>query len=327
MKLQQIQYICAVVRHGLSVSAASEALLTSQPGMSKQIKQLEEELGAPVFERNGKLFTRLTDFGRSILPHLERIQCEVDNVRRAATELTSPQAGSLSIATTHTQARYTLPPVIAAFRARYPDVRLNLHQGSPRQIAELAATGKVDFAIATESLGNFADLILLPCYLWNRAVVVPRGHELEHVADLSLQDLASYPLVTYLFGFSDRSKMADAFSRERLQPNLVLTAADAEVIKTYVRSGLGVGLIAKMAYEPERDADLACIDARHLFPYEVTSIGLRRGLILRGYMYDFIHRFAPHLNRAAVDAAVLAHDAHKERQLFRAHIPYLMHRG
>lgn len=323
MKLRQVQYICAVVQNGLSVSAAAEALFTSQPGVSKQIRMLEEELGAPIFERNGKQFSRLTEFGRGIMPYLERIRSEAENVRRVATELTSPEFGTLSIATTHTQARYALPPVVTAFRQCYPNVKLNLHQGTPEQIAELAASGKVDFAIATERLEHFAELVLLPCYQWNRAVVVPRGHPLEDAPELSLEMLADYPLVSYIFGFGDGSGMSAAFASRRLRPNLVLTATDAEVIKTYVRSGLGVGLLAKMAYEAGRDGDLACLDARHLFPNEVTSIGLRRGLVLRGYMYDFIHRFAPHLDRVAVDTVILAHDPHKEQRLFRAHIPYL----
>ncbi len=323
MKLRQIQYLCTVARHGFNVSAAAKALYTSQPGISKQIRLLEEELGAPIFERAGRQLTRLTEFGRDILPYLERIQNGADNVRRMAAELTSPEVGSLSIATTHTQARYSLPGVIMAFRARYPEVRLNLHQGTPDQIAALAVEGKVDIAIATEGLEHFDELVLLPCYLWNRAVVVPRGHPLEKTPRPTLEDLAAYPLVTYVFSFTDQSKMTEVFSRQRLEPDLVLTATDAEVIKTYVRNGLGIGLIARMAYESERDADLVCLDVRHLFQDEVTSIGLRRGLILREPMYDFIHRFAPHLDRTAVDAVLLAHDPHKERQLFKAHLPYL----
>ncbi|OBS09694.1 HTH-type transcriptional regulator CysB [Acidihalobacter prosperus] len=323
MKLRQIQYVCAVVQQGFSVSAAAEALYTSQPGVSKQIRMLEDELGSPIFERSGKSFTRLTEFGRVIMPYLERIQAETENVRRRATELASPAAGTLSIATTHTQARYMLPPIVAEFRARYPGVALNLHQGTPEQIAEMAVNGKVDFAIATEGLNHFEDLVLLPCYKWNRAALVPRGHPLELVKRLSLEDLAKFPLVTYVFGFADHSEMSATFAKKRLRPNLVLTAVDADVIKTYVRTGLGVGLLARMAYEPERDGDLVCLDVRHLFPHEVTSIGLRRGLVLRDYMYDFIHRFAPHLDRIAVDMMVLAHDRHKETQLYLAHIPYL----
>ncbi|AOU97441.1 transcriptional regulator CysB [Acidihalobacter yilgarnensis] len=323
MKLRQIQYVCTVARNGLNVSAAAEALFTSQPGVSKQIRQIEDELGAQIFERSGRQFTCLTAFGRGILPYLERIQHEVDNTRRTAQELTSPGTGTLSIATTHTQARYALPDVISAFRARYPAVRLNLHQGTPDQIAALAVAGKVDIAIATEGLENFDELVLFPCYLWNRAVVVPKDHPLAQIQRPTLEDLASYPLVTYVFSFTDRSKMTSAFARRRLEPNLVLTATDAEVIKTYVRSGLGVGIIARMAYEPIRDTDLACIDIRHLFQDEVTSIGLRRGLVLSPPMYDFIHRFAPHLDRIAIDTALLSHDIDKGKRLFRAHLPYL----
>lgn len=323
MKLRQIQYVCSVVQQGFSVTAAAEALYTSQPGVSKQIRMLEDELGSPIFERSGKSLTRLTEFGRAILPNLERIQAETENVRRRAKELTSPATGTLTIATTHTQARYMLPPIIAEFRARYPGVSLILHQGTPEQIAEMAVGGKVDFAIATEGLDHFEDLVMLPCYKWNRAAVVLRGHPLEHSKQLSLEDLARFPLVTYVYGFDDRSEMTATFARKNLKPNLVLTAVDADVIKTYVRTGLGIGLLAKMAYEPQLDEDLICLDVKHLFPNEVTSIGLRRGLVLRNYMYDFIHRFAPHLDRIAVDMMVLAHDRHKENQLYLAHLPYL----
>lgn len=323
MKLRQIQYVCAVVENGLSVSAAAQALYTSQPGVSKQIRLLEDELGAPIFERNGKQFTRLSAFGRAILPFLQRIRSESENVRRVAAEFNAPDSGALAIATTHTQARYALPPVVRQFRQRYPKVRLHLHQGTPGQIAELAVSGRVDLAIATERLEHFDDLVLLPCYRWNRAVVVPHGHPLEGVPELSLEELASYPLISYGFSFGDRSGMSAAFASRGLQPQLVLTATDAEVIKTYVRAGLGVGVIAQMAYEPGRDEDLACLDARHLFPSEVTSIGLRRGQVLRGYTYEFIHRFAPHLDRVTVDTVLLAHDRRKEQRLFQAHMPYL----
>ncbi|WP_083251532.1 HTH-type transcriptional regulator CysB [Acidihalobacter yilgarnensis] len=324
MKLRQIQCVCAVVRNGLNVSTAAETLFTSQPGVSKQIRQIEDELGAQIFERSGRQLTCLTAFGRGILPYLERIQNETDNARRIARELTAPGTGTLSIATTHTQARYALPDVISAFRARYPAVSLNLHQGTPDQIAELAAAGKVDIAIATEGLEHFDELVLFPCYLWNRAVVVPKDHPLTQIQRPTLEDLASYPLITYVFSFADRSKMTEAFARRRLEPNLVLTATDAEVIKTYVRSGLGVGIIARMAYEPMRDTDLACIDIRHLFQDEVTSIGLRRGLVLSPPMYDFIHRFAPHLDKLSIDVALLSQDTGKGKRLFKAHLPYLI---
>ncbi len=326
MKLRQIEYVCAVVENGLSVSAAADALFTSQPGISRQIRLLEEELGADIFERSGRQFTRLTGFGRGILPVLERIRSETENARRVASDLNAPGSGSLSIATTHTQARYALPPVITDFLRLYPDVRFNLHQGTPQHIAGLAASGKVDFAIATENLEHLADLVLLPCYQWNRAVMVPRGHPLENAEKPDLAMLARYPLISYTFGFSNNSRMSAVFTSQGLQPNLVLTATDADVIKTYVRCGLGVGLLAKMAYEPERDADLACLDVRHLFPFEVTSIGVRRGLVLRGYMYDFIHRFAPHLGRTVVDAMLAAEDSREEKRLFQAQLPYLLQR-
>lgn len=328
VKLRQIQLVCAVVRHGLSISAASEALFTSQPGVSKQILQLEEELGAPIFERNGRQLSRLTEFGRGILPYLERIQSSTENVHRVAADLTSPQIGTLSIATTHTQARYVLPSVIEIFRSRYPKIKFNLHQGETEQIADLVVKGVVDFAIATENLEHHAKLVPLPCYLWNRAVIVPYGHALEKTENITLEQLAFYPLITYNVGFNHAySQVTKVFERKRLEPNVVLTATDAEVIKTYVRYGLGIGLIAKMAYEPGRDNDLVCHNVQHLFLNEITSIGVRRGLILRDYMYDFIHLFAPHLDRSAVNAAVLAGNIHKERQLYRAHIPYLNMHG
>lgn len=323
MKLRQVQLVCAVVQHGLNVSAASEAMYTSQPGVSKQIRLLEEELGAAIFERNGKQFSRLTEFGRGILPYLQHIQSSSENVYRVAEELNSPQNGTLSIATTHTQACYALPQVIDEFRHRYPYVRLNLHQGTPDQLAALVVEGSADFAIATENLESFTDLVRLPCYLWNHAVIMPQGHPLQEIETISVKDLAAYPLITYIWGLAEPSKLSAIFAHKRLLPNVVLTATDAEVIKTYVRAGLGIGLIAKMAYEPERDADLVCQDASHLFPYEITSIGIRRGLVLRGYMYDFIHLFAPHLDRLSVNAITLAQNSLKEQQLFSAHIPYL----
>jgi len=323
MNLRQIQYVCAVVEQGFNVTAAAEALFTSQPGVSKQIRLLEDELGGQIFERNGKQITRLTEFGCGLLPVLERCRAETENIRRVATDLASPEKGDLSIATAHNQARYALPPVIAAFRRRHPTVRLHLHQGEPEQIAHLAIEGKVDFAIATEGLDHFSDLVLMPCYRWGRAVVVPPGHPLANTGRLTLASLARYPLVSYSFGFGDKSGTYAAFARRNLEPDLVLTAPDTEVIKTYVREGLGVGLIAKMAYEAERDSDLICLDARHLFSLETTSIGLRRGLVLRGFMYDFIRLFAPHLDRIGVDAFVMERDIGKQRRLFKAHLSYL----
>ncbi|APZ42732.1 LysR substrate-binding domain-containing protein [Acidihalobacter ferrooxydans] len=323
MNLRQVQYVCAVVEHGFSVTAAATALFTSQPGISKQIRLLEEELGGQIFERYGRQLLRLTEFGQALLPFFRRCRTEAENIRRAAKDLTNPETGDLSIATAHNQARYALPPVIAAFRRRHPSTRLHLHQGEPDQIAELAAEGRVDFVIATEGLDHFSDLVLLPCYRWGRAVVVPRGHPLEAASPFTLATLARYPLVSYTFGFGSQSGIYATFARRQLSPELALTAPDTEVIKTYVRQGLGVGLIAKMAYDPDRDSDLSCLDAGHLFPLETTSIGLRHGLALRGYMYDFIHLFAPHFDRVGIEVFLQAHEPQKQQRLFRAHLAYL----
>ena len=286
MKLQQLRYIWEVAHHDLNVSATAQSLFTSQPGISKQIRLLEDELGVEIFARSGKHLTHVTEVGESI----------------------NEKEGNLSIATTHTQARYALPAVISDFRTRYPDVVLHMNQGSPTQIAELAAEGSVDFAIATEGLELFQDLVMMPCYRWNRCVVVPADHPLIAKAgasgELRLEDVAQEPIVTYVFGFTGRSRLDTAFGRAGLTPNVVLTATDTDVIKTYVRNGLGIGIIAKMALDDAMDADLVGLDASHLFEPSITHIGFRRGTFLRRYMYDFIERFAPHLTRERVDAAI-----------------------
>jgi LysR family cys regulon transcriptional activator len=231
---------------------------------------------------------------------------EVDNIKRIAQEQNDQRRGSISLATTHTQARYALPPVIRQFIARYPEVALHMHQGSPVHIAELAAANAVDFAIATEALELFEGLVMLPCYRWNRSLVMPPGHPLTQLPRVTLADIAAWPLVTYVFGFTGRSQLDEAFRAAELAPRVVFTATDADVIKTYVRLGLGVGIIATMAYDRVQDADLVAIDASHLFAYSVTGIGFSRGTFLRRYMYDFIQLFAPHLTRDLVDAAAAA---------------------
>jgi len=209
----------------------------------------------------------------------------------------------LTIATTHTQARYALPPVISEFMKEYPEVSLHMHQGTPMQISEMAADGTADFAIATEALELYSDLIMMPCYNWNRCVVVPRNHPLAQLDRLTLKELAKHPIVTYVFGFTGRSKLDEAFQAEGYTPTVVFTAADADVIKTYVRLGLGVGIIASMAYDPNQDSDLVSLDASDLFEASTTKIGFRKGTFLRGYMYDFMQRFAPHLTRERVEQA------------------------
>jgi LysR family transcriptional regulator, cys regulon transcriptional activator len=326
MKLQQLRYIREVARRNLNVSAAAEALYTSQPGVSKQIRQLEDELGVEIFARNGKHLTRVTDAGKPILEMAQRVLQEVENIKRAAQEARDEHAGTLSIATTHTQARHVLPPVVMEFRKRYPRVSLHMHQGTPMQIAELAASGAVDFAIATEAMELFDDLVMMPCYHWNRCVIVPHGHPLLGVAPLTLEALAEYPIVTYVFGFTGRSKLDQAFRSRYLKPDVVFTAVDADVIKTYVRLGLGIGIIARLAYQPELDADLCAIDASHLFEHSTTNIGFRRGMHLRAYMYEFIRSFAPHLSRELVDAVARAERPEQRAKLFRAMDPYLVHR-
>jgi LysR family cys regulon transcriptional activator len=249
MKLQQLRYIWEVAHHDLNVSATAQSLYTSQPGISKQIRLLEDELGVEVFARSGKHLTRVTPAGERIITTAGEILRKVESIKQIAQEFSNEKKGTLSIATTHTQARYALPPVIRDFIKQYPDVALHMHQGSPMQIAEMAADGTVDFAIATEALELFGDLVMMPCYRWNRCVVVPQGHPLAKLPKLTLEALAEYPIVTYVFGFTGRSKLDEAFSHRGLTPKVVFTAADADVIKTYVRLGLGVGIVAKMAVD------------------------------------------------------------------------------
>lgn len=318
MKLRQLVYIHEVARNNLNITAAAENLHTSQPGVSKQIRLLEEELGVQIFARNGKHLDRVTTAGEQVLSATQRLLHEADNVRRAAADFQDAQAGDLSIATTHTQARYALPATIQSFKARYPDVSLHLHQGAPAQISGWAAAGEVDFAIATEALEHFEELIMLPCYHWNRCVLVPPQHPLADIEQVRLADIAAHPLVTYTFGFTGRSTLDRAFAGQGLSPNVVLTAVDADVIKTYVRLGLGVGIVANMAYDPKEDSDLVRLDASHLFKQSTTHIGFRRGTYLRGYMTEFIHMFAPHLTREVIDHAVAEHPGSRYERLIHS---------
>jgi LysR family cys regulon transcriptional activator len=303
MKLQQLRYIWEVAHHDLNVSATAQSLYTSQPGISKQIRLLEDELGVEVFSRSGKHLTRITPAGEAILQTAGEILRKVESIKQVAQEFSNDKKGSLSLATTHTQARYLLPKVIGNFIERFPEVSLHMHQGTPMQISEMAADGTVDFAIATEAMELFSDLIMMPCYEWNRAIVVPKGHPLCQLSELTLEEVAKHPIVTYIFGFTGRSKLDEAFMVRGLVPRIVFTAADADVIKTYVRLGLGVGIIAKMAYDEELDKDLVALDASKLFQPSITKIGFRRGTFIRGFMYEFIESFAPHLSRNMVEKA------------------------
>ena len=304
MKLQQWRYVDEVVKQRLSISEAAEALHTSQPGISKQIRLLEQELGVEVFVRHGKRVVALTEPGQQILNIIRRLLRDAENLRQVAMEFASQDSGSLTIATTHTQARYALPPVVQRFTARYPKVRLSLRQGSPMQIAELVTSGEADIAIATEAIELFQELVMLPCYEWNRCVVTPPGHPLLKEKTLTLEAITRHPIITYDFAFTGRTAINKAFQAKGLTPNVVLTAIDADVIKTYVELGLGVGIMAHMAFDPERDRTLRARDASHLFETSVTRIGIRRDSYLRGYVYDFIEMFASHLTRKVVAAAV-----------------------
>lgn len=304
MKLQQLRYLSEVARRDLSVSAAAEALHTSQPGVSRQIRELEDELGVEIFVRYGKRLTAITEPGRAVLAIAERILAEAANLKRAGAEFANEKLGTLTIATTHTQARYALPKAVAALKRRYPDVQLVIHQGNPTQICEMVLRGEAEFAIATEQIAEYPELVSLPCYQWNRCVVVQPRHPLARVRPLTLEAIAHYPIVTYDFAFANRSLVEKAFEQRGLAAKVVLTALDADVIKTYVELGLGVGIMAKMAFDAKRDRGLVALDASHLFESSTTRLGIKRGAYLRRYAYEFIELFAPHLPRALVEPAV-----------------------
>jgi LysR family transcriptional regulator, cys regulon transcriptional activator len=303
MKLIQLRYLVAVAENDLNITQAARAMHAAQPGVSKQLKQLEEELGFALFERKGRVLLRPTDAGNRIIDRASQIVRQARSIKALAAELRKDDAGSLSIATTHTQARYVLPPVLKRFRDKYPKVRLHLHQGNSEQIAELAATNRVDFAIATGANPIFANLVRLPCYRWHRCIVVPHGHPLGEVSQPGFVDLARYPLITYSFNFSGPTSLLELFAKEGLRPNVALTAWDSDVIKKYVREGMGVGILANVAIDGEEDADLKIRDGSHLFPVHTTWAGFRRGVLLRGFMYDFLQMLAPHLSPRLVATA------------------------
>ena len=303
MKLQQLRCLTEVARRDLNVSEAAEALHTSQPGVSKQIRALEDELGVQVFVRHGKRLVTITEPGKAVIAIAERILSEAQNLRRAGEEYANDQLGTLTIATTHTQARYALPRAVAAFKRKYPKVELLIHQGNPTQICEQVIAGEADMAMATEMIAQHPELISLPVYQWNRCVVVPPKHPLLK-GPLTLERLAEHPIVTYDFAFANRSLVQKAFETRGLKPHVVLSAQDADVIKTYVELGLGVGILAKMAFDPKRDLNLRAIDASHLFESSTTRLGIKRGAYLRRYAYEFIEMFAPQLSRDVVERSV-----------------------
>jgi LysR family cys regulon transcriptional activator len=304
MNFQQLRSIREAARQGFNLTEVARVLNTSQPGISRQIRELEDELGVDLFVRAGKRLTGLTQMGELVLPTVENMLRDADNLRRAGEEFAQQSMGTLSIATTHSQARYALPSAVHDFRRRFPGVRFNLHQGAPDQVADMLITGEADVGIATEALNGYAELVTLPCYRWTHSVIVPKGHPLQDAGPLTLDALAGYPIITYSKGYTGRLHIDDAFESAGLSFDLVITAMDADVIKTYVELGLGVGIVASIAFDSERDANLHGIDAGHLFAVNLTKLAIRRGRFLRNYVYDFIETFAAPLDRASVDRAL-----------------------
>lgn len=315
MKIQQLRYIVEIANQNLNVTEAANVLYTSQPGISKQVRLLEDELGLEIFERNGKNLKAVTPAGKKIIAIARELLVKTQAIRAIADEYTQPDHGVLRIATTNTQARYMLPAVVEKFSKKYPNVSLHVHQGSPNQLSEALLSGEVDFAIVTEAQYLFNDVILLPCYKWNRSIVVKPDHPLAKLKKVTIEDLGKYPLVTYTFGFTGQSDLDYAFNSAGILPNIVFTATDADVIKTYVKLGFGVGIIASMAYT-EADSDLVAIDASHLFKSSTTQIAFKRSIFLRNYMYDFINDFSPHLTRQNVEKAESLQDNTAIQKLF-----------
>lgn len=300
MKLKQLEYLLETYNQSLNMSEAARVLNTTQPGISNGIRRLEQELGVELLTRKGKRLG-MTPAGERIVTLAREALQKVESIERAAEEFLHEDRGTLRIATTHTQARYVLPEHIQNFRQKYPNVSLHINQGTPAQLAELTQNGEVDFAIATEGFDHFTNLILAPCYTWNRSIVVPQDHPLTRVEKITLADVAREPLVTYVFGFAGGSSVANAFAAEGLLANVSFTATDTDVIKKYVRLGVGIGIIASMAREQGVDDDLRFLDASHLFEPSVTHIGMRREVFLRSYMYEFIESFAEHLKRPLIE--------------------------
>jgi LysR family transcriptional regulator, cys regulon transcriptional activator len=305
MNFQQLRSIREAARRGYNLTEVANVLFTSQPGVSRQIREMEDELGVEIFERNGKRLVGLTEPGKAILHIIERLLLEAENLRQAGQEYSGESIGTLSVATTHTQARYALPRVVSSFRSDFPNVRIALQQSSPEHIAEWVISGKADVGIATEGLSQFEELVSFPCYRWHHLVVVPAGHALASGGKLTLKALAEHPLITYDAGFTGRGHIDQAFREAGLSTDIVLTAMDSDVIQQYVALGMGVGIIASMAMEKNGgNHGLQAIEAAHLFAPNVTRIAVRRGAYLRSYIYDFILRLSPELTRADIERAL-----------------------
>jgi LysR family cys regulon transcriptional activator len=304
MNFQQLRTIRELTRHDYNLTDLAAASDTSQPGISRQIRDLEQEIGVAIFARHGKRITGLTEPGKTILRIVGRLLDQADQLQRATAEYAAASSGLLTVAATHTQARYALPQVVLSFRAAFPDVRIALKQSTPEYIAKWVASGEADIGIATEGLDQVPELVALPCYRWSHQVLVPDGHPLLDRGRLTLADLADFALITYDHGYTGRRHIDLAFGAAGLRPNVVLTAMDSDVIKQYVALGLGVGLMASMAFDAGRDDGLRALEAGHLFAASTTRLAVRRGACLRAYTYEFMRHFAPHLTRQELDLAL-----------------------
>lgn len=301
MNFQQLRSVRETVRCGFNLTEVAAMLYTSQPGVSRQIRELEEELGIDIFVRQGKRLTGLTPPGETLIPIIERLLDDAENLRRAGADFSTSHQGRLSVAATHSQARYALPPAVRDFRQLFPDVGFHLHQGSPKQVAEMLLSGEADLGVATEALTEYPQLVTLPCYRWTHSVVVPPGHPLTELTEpVTVEDLVQYPIITYEQGYTGRSHIDEGFAKQGLRPNVVLTAMDADVIKTYVELGMGIGIVASIAVDSQRDTHLRVLDAGHLFEINTTRLAIKRGTWLRGYVYGFIETFAPTLTKDEV---------------------------
>lgn len=291
MELRQLNSFVALVENGFSVSRAAQRLHLVQPAVSQHLKQLEEELGTRLFQRNGKRLTGLSEAGEQVLHYARNILSDASNILAVGQEHVSEEQGVLRIGTTHTQARYVLPPIVRHFSQAYPAVELQIYEGTPSHLVDMAKEDKVDFAICTEALGDHPALLAIPCNRWNRCLIAPRAHPVLAQGQVTLQALCGHPIITYVAGFTGRGHLNETFRKAGLTPHVVLGATDTDVIKTYVREGMGIGIIADLAYEHQKDSDLAMRALSHLFPWEVTKIGYRRDKYLRAYQQRFIEIF------------------------------------
>ncbi len=319
MKLQQLKYLLAIVDNGLNITAAAERLYTSQPGVSKQLKLLEEELGMELFARKGKSLHCITRAGEQVIKHARAVMGEVDHIRSLAQHFYREEEGTLTIAATNTQARYVLPDILRELRHQYPRVRLNLHQGTSEQVAAMMSNSEIDFAIASGTECRFRNLLCVPSYQWDKVILVPNGHQLTKIdRELTLQDLVDFPLVSYVFSFEDELTLQKSFADQGLAANVVFTARDSEIIKTYVRTGAGIGVVAGIAYESSDRSHLTAIPANGLFQRSTTWIGIRRNTRLRCYMTDFLRLFAPHLDSNLIEGVARASDQSEVNQLVQS---------